>query len=144
MNLLKICFVLLFTSLARPVEEPIKKTWKDLTDVEFERKFIVAEQNYFYIPTFGKSVLALNGKTVQITGYFIPFNDEFQVLSAYPMASCFFCGAAGAESMAEVHFAKKGQRYKTDQRLTIKGTFKTNPADLDHLNYILEDAEVVK
>ena len=96
MNVLKICFVLLLATLFAPVEEPpIKKTWKDLANVTYDRKYVPSEQNYFYIPTFGKSVLALNGKTVQLTGYFIPFDEELSVLSALPMASCFFCGAAG-------------------------------------------------
>lgn len=143
-SFLKIAAVVSLFAFVPIADVPLKKTWQDLADVEFNREFVPSEQNYFYIPKFGKSVLALNGKTVQLSGYFIPFSEDLAVISALPMASCFFCGAAGPETMAEVQFVKKTKRYKTDQKLTIKGTFRTNKDDFDHLNYILKNAEVVE
>ncbi|MFB0906671.1 MAG: hypothetical protein ACI9V1_001874 [Spirosomataceae bacterium] len=143
-SFLKIAAVVSLFAFAPKADTPLKKTWQDLSDVEFNREFVPSEKNYFYIPKFGKSVLALNGKTVQLSGYFIPFNEELAVISASPMASCFFCGAAGPETMAEIQFVKKPKRYKTDQRLTIRGTFRTNKDDFNHLNYILKNAEVVE
>ena len=144
MNYIKLVILSFFLSAFSWADVPLKRGWKDLADVTFERKFFPEEQNYFYVPTFGKSVLSLNNKRVQITGYYIPFAQDFAVLSAFPMASCFFCGAAGPETMVEIQFAQKTKRYKTDDRLTIEGTFKTNATDVDHLNYILENAKVVE
>jgi hypothetical protein len=56
----------------------------------------------------------------------------------------FFYGTAGPETAVGVQFAKRGQRYKTDQRLTIKGTFRTNFKEFNHLIYFLKNVEVVK
>ena len=34
-------------------------------------------------------------------------------------------------------------RFKTDEQHTVKGILQLNPADVEHLNYILKNAEVV-
>ncbi|MNL80290.1 hypothetical protein D3C87_2071030 [compost metagenome] len=59
------------------------------------------------------------------------------------MAACFFCGGAGPESIIELQFRKKKQRFRTDEVLTVRGKLALNANDVDHLNYILKDAEVI-
>jgi hypothetical protein len=90
-------------------------------------------------------VNALQGKEISIRGYMIPVdeNDNIYVISAKPMAACFFCGAAGPESIMELQFRRKKQRFRTDEVLTIQGRLALNANDVDHLNYILKDAEVI-
>jgi hypothetical protein len=125
--------------------EPLQISWKRLADVRFTRKLNKELSMYFLYPTFGLSVNALQGKEISIRGYMIPVdeNDNIYVISAKPMAACFFCGAAGPESIMELQFRRKKQRFRTDEVLTIQGRLALNANDVDHLNYILKDAEVI-
>lgn len=126
--------------------EPIIINWKRLTDVRFTRKLNKELSMYFLYPTFGPSVNALRGKEISIRGYMIPVdeNDNIYVISAKPMAACFFCGGAGPESIIELQFRKKKQRFRTDEVLTVRGKLALNADNVDHLNYILKDAEVTE
>lgn len=126
-------------------KEQIAITWETLADITYTRKFNKQEEMYFMYPTFGNKVRMLEGKTVSIKGYMIPVDEtgEFYVISAKPMAQCFFCGGSGPESLIELEFRKKGRRFKTDEIRTLKGVLKLNPEDVEHLNYILTSVEVV-
>jgi hypothetical protein len=125
--------------------EPLQISWKRLADVQFTRKLNKELSMYFLYPTFGLSVIALQGKDISIRGYMIAVdeNDNVYVISAKPMAACFFCGGAGPESIMELQFRKKKQRFRTDEVLTVRGKLVLNANDVDHLNYILKDAEVI-
>ncbi|MCF2517161.1 DUF3299 domain-containing protein [Dyadobacter sp. CY351] len=118
--------------------------WKHLSDVRFSRKFNKVLDMYFLYPDFGRSVKDLEGKKVAIKGYMIPVDPDgnIYVISAQPMSMCFFCGGAGPESIVELKFRDKKQRFKTDAVKTVTGTLKLNSQDVEHLNYILEDASV--
>ncbi len=131
--------------VSKPEKEEIAITWETLTDITYTRKFNKQEEMYFMYPIFGDKVKALEGKTVSIKGYMIPVDEtgEFYVISAKPMAQCFFCGGSGPESLIELEFRKKGRRFKTDEIRTIRGVLKLNPEDVEHLNYILTSAEAV-
>lgn len=126
--------------------EPLQISWKRLMDVRFTRRLNKELSMYFLYPTFGPSVNALQGKDVSIRGYMIPVdpNDDIYVVSAKPMAACFFCGGSGPESIMELQFRKKKQRFRTDEVRTIRGKLTLNANDVDHLNYILKDAEVIE
>jgi hypothetical protein len=120
----------------------IELTWKTLADVEFKDVYLQELDAYYWKPTFGPSVKALEGKEVFITGYLIPvdYEENFYVLSRYPFANCFFCGGAGPESVIDLRFRGEHRVYKTDERLTFKGVFKLNSTDIYQMNYILEGA----
>lgn len=119
-------------------------TWQDLADVKFAPKLNKEIGEYFLYPTFGKKVLALDNKVVEIKGYMIPLSAEENVLviSSKPMAACFFCGGSGPESVVQVKL-KKPVKFKTDQIATIRGQLKLNPDNIEELNYILLNAEPV-
>ncbi len=121
---------------------PVELSWRTLTDVDFKDVYIDELDAYYWKPTFGASVKALEGKEVFITGYVIPvdYDEDFYVLSRYPFANCFFCGGAGPESVVDLRFKGKTRRYETDERLTFKGTFALNANDVYQMNYILEGA----
>ncbi len=137
--------VLMMTSFTFSAN-PEKVTWETLRDVTFNKKWFEAEQVYMLYPTFGPAIKKLDNKEVAITGYVIPrdLDAGLYVLSAFPFSACFFCGGAGPESVMTLNFGKNSRKFKTDERLTFKGTLKLNADDIYELNYILNNAEVVK
>ena len=119
-------------------------TWQTLSDVEFTDVYLEELDAYYWMPKFGESVVASEGKAFYITGYMIPVDvdEDFYVLSRYPFANCFFCGGAGPESVIDLRFADSDHRtYQTDERLTFHGNVRLNADDVYQMNYILEGAE---
>ncbi|GAB2766494.1 hypothetical protein GCM10027275_05430 [Rhabdobacter roseus] len=127
-----------------PAYAPVKVTWETLRDVTFKKKWYAEEQVYMLYPTFGPAIQKLSNKEVSITGYVLPIDLDanLYVLSAFPYSACFFCGGAGPESVMSLQFKKNTRKFKTDERLTFKGTLKLNADDIYQMNYILEDAEI--
>jgi hypothetical protein len=133
---------LLFSILG--LQAQAKITWDDLTDVVFKEKYVKSVDAHYLFPEFGPDVKKYDGKQIIISGYMLVLDPkaEFYVLSKGPFASCFFCGAAGPETIMEVQFKNKNhKRYKMDDRVTLRGVFKLNKDDIEHCNYILELAE---
>ncbi len=120
-------------------------TWKDLQDVRFKKKFNKQENMFFLYPEFGERVKALEGKVIQIRGYMIPVDpaENVFVLSANPMAACFFCGGSGPESIIQLKL-KQPRRFATDEIWTVKGILKLNIDNVEELNYVLQNTEPIK
>jgi hypothetical protein len=118
---------------------PVELTWKTLADVQYKDIYVAELDSYYWKPTFGSSVKALEGKDVFISGYMIPvdYDENFYVISRYPYANCFFCGGGGPESVVDLRFAGKHRMYKTDERLTFRGKLKLNADNIYEMNYIL-------
>ncbi len=116
-------------------------TWSHLADVTFKPVYNAIHDTNFLMPTFGDNIKSYKGKEVQIKGYFLNLNpgSDFFLLSANPMASCFFCGGSGPETIIEVKFVEKPP-FRTDQVITVTGTLMLNKDDVDHCNYILVGA----
>ena len=138
------CFILLIclTPLLASAQENID--WKLLSKVKFRTDYIEDLGAYYMKPKFSKEVEAYEGKEVILSGYFIPFNEQkmFFILSRYPLSSCYFCGAAGPESVVELQLKPEAvRRFRMDEQLTFKGILELNVHDLDHCNYILKNAE---
>ena len=121
-------------------------TWKDLENIKYTEKFFPNYDSYFLYPEFSPSIKDLEGKTITIKGYFLNIDPKegIYILSKNPMASCFFCGQAGPESVMEVQLVKKYEGLRMDQVITFKGKLRLNVDDIYQLNYILEDAEIVE
>lgn len=115
-------------------------TWKTLEDVDFSEKYYEEVDGYFWAPTFGESLFALEGQKVRISGYVIPIDADVYVLSANTFAACFFCGQAGPETIMELQLKPGHKKYMTDEWVSFEGVFRLNADDIDHLNYILEGA----
>ncbi|GAB3510240.1 hypothetical protein GCM10027442_18490 [Emticicia fontis] len=124
---------------------PQKITWKDLQDVRFKKRFNKQEGMFFLYPSFGEKVKALEGKELEIRGYIIPVNptENVYVLSANPMAACFFCGGSGPESIIQLKL-KRAKRFATDEIWVVRGTLKLNADNIEELNYILQDTEPIR
>lgn len=132
-------FALTFSTVSFAQKEV---SWSVLMDISFKDIYLESEDMYVYYPVFGQKQRELDGKQVTVSGYIIPIDVELNqyVLSAFPFSACFFCGAAGPESVMAIYFQKGSKTYKTDQRLTLTGTLMLNETDVDELVYILEDA----
>jgi hypothetical protein len=121
-------------------------TWDFFAKTKFESKYNEKLKEYLIAPTFPADLKAMVGKEMTIEGYYVPFTAEgesYIVISKYPMSQCFFCGGGGPESVAEVNFAKQPAKFQVDDLITVKGKLKLNAEDLDHVNFILEDATLV-
>ena len=96
-------------------------------------------------PEPGMAVQRLNGEEVRIRGYVIPLDVEGTnfLLSAQPNESCFFCGKAGIETVAELWLADGHRHFKMDEIVTFRGTLLLN-YESDGLLYLLKDAKEVR
>jgi hypothetical protein len=116
-------------------------TWEDFADVNFEPVYNKKYDIHFLMPKFGEKIKTYRAKKVSIKGYFLDIsgNGEVLLVSQNPMASCFFCGAAGAETIVEVNFKEKPS-FKTDEIVTVTGVLELNVNNVNHCNYILQEA----
>lgn len=120
--------------------------WASFAKTKFEAKYNEKAQEYFMFPEFPVELKNQVGKEINLEGYYLPIDvdgDAYIILSKFPYSQCFFCGGAGPESIAEVSFKTKPDRFEADQFIRIKGKLKLNASDLEHGNFILEDAVVV-
>lgn len=94
--------------------------------------------------SFASQIQQLNGKEVIIQGYILPLDETggYYVLSRNPYSTCFFCGAAGQESVMELKL-EKPQRYSMDQVVTFRGILTLDNRAMS-LNYHLSNARQVK
>jgi hypothetical protein len=120
--------------------------WLTLSKVKFTEKFFKEHNEYYLYPLFDSRIRALEGKDFILKGHYLPMdleNRQMIIISRYPFSMCLFCGGAGPESVAEVHFAARPPRFKADQIITVKGKLKLNDANVDHMNFILENAMLI-
>ena len=119
----------------------IKLGWDTLSDVDFEFEYNETEEVYFLKALFGEKIKSYAGQKISITGFFLNIagDGELLLVSRNPMSSCFYCGAAGPESVVEINFIEKPS-FVTDQIVTITGILELNDTDGDHFNYILNEA----
>ena len=135
-----ILFILSFTQLSAQQDV----SWETLAEIEYSYVQNY-EANFWYgTPSFSEAVKGLEGKEVKIKGYVLPMDvsGEQYVLSAFPFASCFFCGGAGQESVIELRLEDFDRKFETDEYLEFSGILKLNDAELE-LNYILDKAQVM-
>lgn len=121
--------------------------WDAFARTKFETKYNEKAKEYFMSPVFPPELKALVGKEVDLEGYYMPIEvpgDAYIILSKFPFSQCFFCGGAGPESIAEVTFKVKPGKFEADQFIRIKGKLKLNEKDLEHGNFLVEDAVLVK
>jgi len=121
--------------------------WALFAKTKFDAKYNDKAGEYFLYPTFPDELKNKVGKEIDMEGYYLPIDvegDAYIILSKFPFAQCFFCGGAGPESIAEVSFKVKQEKFEPDQFIRIKGKLKLNESDIEHGNFIIEDAVLVK
>ncbi len=97
-------------------------SWDLLANVEVSYEQDLDHNTWWMEARFNEELRALEGKAIRVRGYLIPatVSGNLVVLSAFPMASCFFCGGAGPESMMEVIPGAK-LRFSTDDFVELEG-----------------------
>lgn len=139
------CFLfcmLIFPTMVAAQKPPTKITWRELEDIDFDERYVKEMKGHVLFPKFRSLHKSLNGALVEIKGYVIPVDKDgkYIVLSAYPYASCFFCGKAGPASVLTVRLKTPNQKYRTDNRRVFKGRLRLNATDIREFYYVLEEA----
>ena len=122
-----------------------KISWRTLESIGFNEKYVSKLDIKFNFPVFSSTLKALNGRTVEVQGYLIPYDHTGKnvALSANPYAACFFCGKAGPASVMVLRMKYPDKKIKTDAYKSVKGTLKLNYNDPEEFYYILENAEII-
>ncbi|UJH67194.1 hypothetical protein [Allomuricauda sp. SCSIO 65647] len=120
--------------------------WSDLTEgISWQQPSSKAVFPGFQKATFSPKMKALHGKQVIITGYILVLGGEQSVyiLSKNPMASCFFCGNGGPETMMDLRFGQKPS-FVMDELLSVEGTFYLNGNNPNACYYRIENADALR
>ena len=119
--------------------------WEHFENTRFKWEWSDEYETKIEIPIFDQALLQQNGTTITLTGYYIPMEIEGStiVISKNTFASCFFCGGAGPETVAEIQLRSKHRGLKADQFVSVKGKLKLNQYDYEHLVFMLVDAEII-
>ena len=135
--------LLIFISLL--VQTPASG-WELLSLVDINKEydeFVGAEIDK---PVFPDKLRAREGSKLVLEGFMIPLeqeiDQEYFVLSRFPYQSCFFCGGAGPETVAEV-FVEKGYTF-TDRRIKVEGELELNDENPLQLFYILRNSKIIE
>jgi hypothetical protein len=117
-------------------------TWTLLGKIDFIKK-----PNKLYgevmFPVINPKLKTMSTKTVIMSGFIIPIDNKNYALSKNVFAACFFCGKSGPETIVGLKFKGDLPKLKTDQYLTLKGTFRYNENDVEDWIYHIENAEIV-
>lgn len=119
--------------------------WQVLAEVSFKNEM---DKGGYTIerPVFGKYLKTFQGKKVKLKGYIIPLEESGGkgkfMLSSLPFNVCYFCGAAGPETVVEVQ-TSESIKFTTKQ-IIMEGTLYLNDTDPDHHIYILKSATLIK
>jgi len=117
--------------------------WSALETIEFTEVYNESMASWIQVPQWSDFQRdTWDGKVIKITGYAIVLDpvENIYALSAYPFSSCFFCGAAGPESVMELEFLHPIDLV-TDQVITVIGTLDLNTS-LEHLPITLINAKL--
>jgi hypothetical protein len=125
-----------------PVSDTL--TWKLLAQVKYLKKPSKDYPEGVMFPVINPTLKTKNKKPITMSGFIIPIDNKNYALSKNVFASCFFCGQAGPETIMGIKFKNPGMKLKTDQYVTLQGTFRYNDADVDDWIYHIENAVITK
>jgi hypothetical protein len=124
---MRIALTLIFLLLQTIMLAQNRLSWSTFELLKFEEVYEPKSASWMPVPLWTPELKALDGKEVKITGYIISLDavsNEY-ALSAFPFSSCFFCGAAGPESVMEL-VLEKNAKYQTDDVITFVGKLRLN------------------
>lgn len=88
----------------------------------------------------------LDGKEITVRGYMIPLSGKRAqsnfMFSAYPYATCFFCGQAGPETVMEVFMEGNKALEFSETPIELKGVFRFVPSK-GEISYLLEKGKLI-
>ena len=143
------------TSLATPEFSGVKNpavntavsdtlTWKLLGQIKYMKKASPDYPEGVMFPVINPTLKAKNKKPIVMSGFIIPIDNKNYALSKNVFASCFFCGQAGPETIMGIKFKNPGMKLKTDQYVTLSGTFRYNDSDANDWIYHIDNAVITK
>jgi|TARA_B110000238_G_scaffold29458_2_gene29664 hypothetical protein len=137
-----VTILLCFSGITSYGQQRLK--WSTFERLEFIEVYNEDQAAWLQQPVWSESLLNWDGANVKITGYVIALDvvSKEYALSAFPFASCFFCGAAGPESVLELNFTHP-QEFLTDDVVTLRGILKLNTNPLS-FPLTLIDAESIE
>lgn len=121
-----------------------KNFWNVLAEVGFQQK---RDANGFVVdvPQFSEHLKSYNNKKIQLKGFVIPVDETGSgkfMFSMLPFNVCYFCGAAGPETVVEVETTEK-ITFST-QAIVLEGVLRLNANDPDRHIYVLRSAKRIK
>lgn len=119
-------------------------TWKMLGQIKYIKKPSDDYPEGVMFPVINPTLKAKNNKQIVMSGFIIPIDNKNYALSKNVFASCFFCGQAGPETIMGIKFKGTLPKLKTDQYVTLQGTFRYNDNDVDDWIYHIENAVITK
>jgi len=117
--------------------------WKLLGQIKYLKKPSKDYPEGVMFPIINPTLKAKNTKTIYMSGFIVPIDNKNYALSKNVFASCFFCGQAGPETIMGIKFKNPTTKLKTDQYVTLQGTFRYNDDDVDDWIYHIENAVIV-
>jgi hypothetical protein len=139
---MKTCALILLLALS---PTPTNDGWQLFARTKFVSTYMKPYNEYFLVPQFDTKLKQLQGTEIELKGHYIPMDllTNSIVLSKNPYSSCFFCGGAGPETVAEINFKSKRPKLKPDQIITVRGKLRLNDKDVEHMTFILDQAEII-
>ena len=120
--------------------------WQILSDVSIEKKWDEMLQMESDFPVFGENLRSYEGSVIELSGFMMPLDDLIAqgsfVISSLPFQSCFFCGGAGPETVAQILLSEDDFKY-TDQKISVKGRLVLNDSNPFELYYTLAESQII-
>lgn len=141
---MRVIFILFCIVTMFPAGAQDQNLWPTLAQVQFQNKKDKSGYDV-EVPVFSKHLKTFQGKKIQLKGYIIPLEElggqgKF-MLSSLPFNLCYFCGAAGPETVVEVQSPEKVKF--TTKPVLMEGILTLNDTDPEHHIYILKSARLV-
>ncbi|WP_320814606.1 hypothetical protein [Flavobacterium sp.] len=116
-------------------------TWTLLGKIDYLKK---PDKLYGEVmfPVINPKLKSMQGKSIVITGFIIPIDNKNYAISKNVFAACFFCGKSGPETIMGIKFKGDLPKLKTDQYVTLVGTFRYNDNDVEDWIYHVENAVI--
>ena len=118
--------------------------WKLLAQIKYLKKPSKDYPEGVMYPVINSTLKTKNKKPITMSGFIIPIDNKTYALSKNVFASCFFCGQAGPETIMGIKFKNPNIKLKTDQYVTLQGTFRYNDSDVDDWIYHIDNAVITK
>ncbi len=135
----RLLFVLAFVLMTTPAVAQENISWDVLAQVK-----LVKTDAGKYVPEFQEPVQALSTQQVALKGFMLPLDQspkqQHFILSANPVANCFYCLPGGPESLIEVKL-DEAVDFSYDP-ITISGTLELLADDPMGMYYRLNNAKV--
>src|SRR5882724_10958094 len=117
--------------------------WQTLAEVGFDQR--KDKNGYSYeAPLFSQNLRRWNGKKIKLKGYVIPVGEVGDpkkfMLSSMPFNVCYFCGAAGPETVVQIEAARPVEF--TTKPVIMEGILLLNDSDPDQHIYMLNAAKL--